>query len=862
MDLLERDVVLQELGSALGTTQRGEGRVALISGEAGIGKTALVGEFAREHRESIRVLWGACDALFTPRPLGPVHDIAAQTQGELPALLTSSADRAAIFTAALSELQRRPLIVVFEDIHWADEATLDLLRFLGRRIQRTAALMVLTYRDDELNPGHPLRTLLGDLAASSASLRIALSPLTEHAVRILVGTRPIDAAALHRQTGGNPFFVTEVLSSTSAGLPLTIRDAVLGRVARLSSQAQTVLEAAAVVGPRIDPWLLGWMVPDEANFADECLAGGVLVTQGKLLAFRHELARQTLLESIPAVRRIRLHRLALEALKSRTNPDLNRLAHHAEGADEQEAILLYAPEAARQAAAAGAHRAAAALYGAALAAASNASREELSVLLDEHAAQCLHIADTAGAIASRRQAVELWRNSNNTLRYGDSLANLGAAYFVSGRREEAREASKASVELLSTLPPGRELALALTHEALLCQSSHDIAEAIAYAQRTIALAEQLDDKPLISRAYNMLGLSTMFVDYEAGRQHFDRAFAIASEHGLHTQTASAYANVGSVAAELFHLDDAEVDLGAGLAFTADLDLDRLRLYMLAWLAIVHLHRGRWFETFAAASEVLQSRATSSNSRWAALYALGRLTVRRGDSPNPTQLDEALELAELSGEIQLLGPVRAARAEAAWLTGDLALTRTEAEANYDLAVRKRHVWAAGELAFWRSRAGIPDDPPAWIARPYALQIAGDWPAAAEAWRALGCPYEEARALADGDVPAQTQALMTFDALEARAAASRIRRGLRESGVARLPRGPRSTTRANRFGLTTRQLQILELLGEGLSNPEIADRLSITPKTAEHHVAAILAKLEVTSRRAAVNLAQREQLTVEK
>ena len=221
----------------------------------------------------------------------------------------------------LTELQDRPAIAVFEDVHWADEATLDLLRYLGRRIARTTALLVLTYRDDEIGPTHPLRTVLGDLASSSASLHLPLSPLSELAVRVLVGRRSIDVAALHRQTAGNPFYVTEVLSGTGDGLPLTVRDAVLGRVARLSASAQTVAEAAAVLGPRIEPWLLADMVPSDAHAADECLVGGVLVAQGDGLAFRHELARQAVLESIPSVRLAsaassRPRRVALDARRA------------------------------------------------------------------------------------------------------------------------------------------------------------------------------------------------------------------------------------------------------------------------------------------------------------------------------------------------------------------------------------------------------------------------------------------------------------------------------------------------------------------------------------------------------------------
>src|SRR5215470_13789692 len=187
MALLERDACLDALDMVLQDATSGAGRVVLVGGEAGIGKTALVEWFVHQRRDAVRVLWGACDALFTPRPLGPLHDMAAQMQGDVPALLHSGANRTAIFSAVLGALQGHPAIAVFEDVHWADEATLDLLRFLGRRMAHTAALLVLTYRDDELGPRHPLRTVLGDLATSPAMRRISLQPLTETAVRTLVG---------------------------------------------------------------------------------------------------------------------------------------------------------------------------------------------------------------------------------------------------------------------------------------------------------------------------------------------------------------------------------------------------------------------------------------------------------------------------------------------------------------------------------------------------------------------------------------------------------------------------------------------------------------------------------------------------
>ncbi len=196
---------------------------------------------------------------------------------------------------------------------------------------------------------------------------------------------------------------------------------------------------------------------------------------------------------------------------------------------------------------------------------------------------------------------------------------------------------------------------------------------------------------------------------------------------------------------------------------------------------------------------------------------------------------------------------AARAEAAWLRADCDRCAAEARVGFDLACARSNPWALGQLAFWLWRAGALPQAPRDIAPPYALQIAGHWRAAADAWAQVGCPYEQALALLDGDEPAQRTALSIFERLGARPAAEQARRWLRARGARGLPRGSRQTARANPQGLTSRQLEILLLLAEGLRNSEIADRLSTTPKTVEHHVSAVLAKLHARSRTEAVRLA---------
>ncbi|MCI0578535.1 MAG: LuxR C-terminal-related transcriptional regulator, partial [Chloroflexi bacterium] len=712
----------------------------------------------------------------------------------------------------------------------------------------------------ELGPQHPVRIVLGDLATSTATRRLTLSPLSAQAVRALVGQRRFDPVVLHRQTGGNPFFVTEVLAAGGGGIPLTVREAVLARAARLSPSARAVLEAAAVIGARVEPWLLAEVTGAEASAAGECLASGMLVVQGDVLAFRHELARQTILDAILPHQRLVLNRLALDALKAAPSArrDLARLAHHAEAAGDREAVLEYAPAAARQASTAGAHRQASALYALALRFAADLPPQDHALLLELHAWECYVSGQQSQAIAGRRRAVDLWREAGNLLKEGENLAHLALALVGSEQWTEARQAGQAAVQILETLPPGRELALAYRTQALLHHFNYDYPEAIALAEKAMALAERFDDVRVLAMAYDTFGSSWLSLDYERGCEYLEKCLAIARQAGLDARVASVYGNLGSTSCELYRFSQAERYLGEGMAFTAERDLDLIRLYMLAWQAQVHLHLGRWNEAEAAAEEVLQRAGVSANSRIAALLALGRLRARRGAADSQAVLDQALELATGSGDFQHTGPVRAVRAEAAWLAGDRDQTLAEAHAVYDLAVSKRHAKLTGELAFWRWRAGDEVALPEWAASPFALHIAGNWRAAAEEWERLGCPYEQARALADGDPAAQAAALELFERLGARPAAGDLRQKMRAAGVRNIPRRPRPATRENPFGLTARQMDILALLAEELTNAEIAARLHLSPKTVDHHVSAVLAKLDVHSRAAAAELAQQNAL----
>ena len=870
MRLLERDASLRELEQVWAEARGGAGRVALVGGEAGVGKSSLVDWFVRRAGRGAPLLWGACDALFTPRPLGPLYDM-AEGAPRLAALLAGSAGPA-LFAAFLDELRDRPAIAVFEDVHWADEATLDLLRYLGRRIAQTRSLLLITYRDDELGPAHPLRAVLGDLTAPAVVHRLTLAPLSDAAVAALAAGRPVDPVALHRQTGGNPFFVTEVLAAVGS-LPPTVRDAVLARAARLSPAARALLEAAAVLGVRSDVDLLlavGAAADPAGALAalEECLAGGMLLSQGNQVAFRHDLSREAIVDASLPPRRLALHRQALAALaetaEATTNPA--RLAHHAEAAYDAPATRRYAAAAARQSAAAGAHRAAADQYELALRHAGELPPDELAHLLAAYAHECNLVDRRAEGVEVCLRAAAIWRELGQPLRQGHMLAVLANMLIGVGRSGEAERYLAEALALLEAHPPGAELAFAYRMRAAVAFLDHDYRPSIGWAEKCIALTERLGDPAAALPARNLIGSALLFLDYETGCRALEDNLARAQAAGAVETAGHAYANLGSAACELYHLRRAERYLGQGIPYAIDHDLDRYRFYMTAWLAMTQLRLGHWADVADTAGQVLRPPGVSIPSRITALAALGLLRARRGEPGAAEALDEALELTRELSSLHRVGLVRAARAEAAWLAGDGRQAAAEAAAAWELARQKRHPWFGGELGYWLWRGGggsageqggggAGQEVRAWWGEPFRLEMDGEWRAAAAAWERLRCPYEAARALAGGDQAAQREALRRFEHLGAAPAAEALRRRLRHAGATAIPRGPRPATRDNPYGLTNRQLDVLRLLAEGLTNAQIAARLTLSTKTVDHHVSAVLAKLDVATREEAAERVRR-------
>jgi DNA-binding CsgD family transcriptional regulator len=848
VNLLERRSSLEILEQCAQGLHAGEGRIALVGGEAGLGKTSLVEQFASAYSRRGRVFWGRCDPLHTPAPFAPFHDVAAQIGDRALALLDDGAGAGRIAPRLIQELHRAaPAVIVLEDLHWADEATLDIVKYLARRLGEVELFFILTFRDDELSSQHPLRSLLAVLATCRMVRRVPLWPLSLEAVRELIGASQFDAGAVHRQTGGNPFLVTELLASREPDrVPEAVRDIVLQRAGGLPAAARRVLETAAVIGPRANASLLWKIVGDDAAQTDTCIDAGLLRVEGNSLITRHELTRQAILDSIAPPRRAMLHAHVLRVLEEEVDMDASLLAHHAEAAGNAEAVRRHAPAAARQARAFGSHREAAQQFARALRHMKPLATEERALLLEALAEEWALLDQQGKAAEARREAASIWHELGNICKEGENLAARAWPLVRSGKNAQADESCAQAVGLLESLGATRELASALRMQAHLRMLDRDKDAAIALGRRAIAMAEAVGDPETLAAANMVVGSAMLVADDHGGRVYLDRCIAQAEDHGLDGIVALAYLNIGSSYGEQYRLIEADQFLRQGLAYAGERDLDHAGHYISAWLATIYVYQGRWSEAADLASEVLQAAELAVVSRIMALAALGRLRGRRGDPGAWAVLDEALALASSTATLQRLAPVRAARAEAAFLEGDKTRARFEADAAWELATRHCHPWHTGEFAYWRQQAGAEERCPRWIAPPYLLQLEGKWHEAALAWALRGCPYEQARALAAGDEAACREALTLYDRLGARPAADALRQRLRSEGSAHVARGPRSATRKNSLGLTPRQAEILSLLNEGLTNARIASRLKISMKTVDHHVSAVLGKLGVSSR----------------
>jgi DNA-binding CsgD family transcriptional regulator len=849
--LLEREDELDVLAVAVADAAGGRGSVVLVSGEAGIGKSSLVRELAERTGDHASVLIGACEPLSVPVPLAPLRELVERAgAGDL--LEEVSDDRLVLARRVATVLAAQaPVVAVIEDVHWADPLTLDLMRLLVRRTPEMGAVLVVTFRDDEVASNPSLALLLGDLASAPQVQRIRLRPLSAAAVRELGGSSRLDAADLVRATGGNPFLVVEAIAAGDR-LPVSVRDAALARAGRLSRPAREVVDAAAVLGQRFGYALLEAVVPESASAVDEALARGVLVADGGGLGFRHELIREAIESSISPSRLTDLHGRAMSALaRDRTPGVVARLAHHAELAGLREEACSYASLASAEAERVGAPREARLQAERALRLGDElADPERYELLIRYSRAANFTSTRYEDAVSGAEEALSVAERLGDPVRQARALEAMAWALWSFDRMVDAKAAAERAIGVLNGSSDVAARARAESTRIRIEAAAFDPVVAIAAGPQAHALAAAAGlDEVELGLAIS-LGLAHGHQGEAKAIPMLQGALRDALAAGLVIPAIRSYVNLISVAVTLRRHELVETTVAQGRAYCEEQDSRIPGHVMEGFLAWSLLDRGRWEEALPLAAH--------SRRIWHSNVPINRaieglVAARRGAAGADGPLAQAWEEIPKDAEDSRHVTLRCALVEAAWLRGDRPAALGHLEAARTSPATGRFARWGGELALWAARHGVELEAPAGAPDAVKHELEGDWRRAIRAWQEAEAPYESALAALRGDDAAARQAQGTLQKLGASAAARAFTRERTALG-ARASRGPRRSTLAHPAGLTRREQEVLEQLATGASNPAIAIALHLSERTVAHHVSAILAKLGATTRMAAIEQAR--------
>ena len=860
MELIERADLMASLDAEFENVKDGEGKCVLVTGEAGIGKTSLIKNLCGKKRTSCNIYVGTCDALFTPRPLAPLFDILLQMLGSTPKNINSINDRSELFTSFLSELekQEKPSLIVFEDIHWADEATVDFIKFFARRITRFHCLFVLTYRDTEIHSQHPLRSVLGQLPTDSF-VRLQLTPLSRQAVERMAMKKGFKGDDVYSISGGNPFYVTEILASYNVYIPDNIKDSILSSYSRLDENTMAVWQILSCLPTGLETKYLAQLESSYATTIHSDVDLGILVLRENSIFFKHELYRRTIEASLSPIVRIRLNKKILELFREsfEQNGETERIIHHAKNANDYELVVHYAPLAAKQAAIIGAHTEAAKLYLTAIEYYQGDDPDTLIRFYEAYAYECYLTSQVNEAIIYAGKSLSLLGQKNDIGRIGNCLRFLSLLYLFDGNRAKSESYAIQSIDVFVHQPPSKAKAMAYANMGRLKAMSDDKDECILWSEKAITMAEDLGDEETLCYAWNSLGtiLSKIHSSRNNGLEFLRKSMNLALKNNYEEYIGHAYANFVAVAVVTRDYLLAKKMLEEGIQFCEERDLDLGTKYLSIYKARIYLETGYWNEAYNIANNFLTNEEQFSLIKIGPRIIAATIKMRSGDADVLPQLLEAKKKGYETGQLNRILPSITALLEYEWITD--RRFADQADLDYVINAMELHgnIYENSAFAYWLSKARKQtlqlDD----LYEGFRINDRKTAREAASLWKRLGCPYEQALALFEGDDNDKKEAISIIQKLGGDAVYNKLKFDMRASGIKSIPRGIRKNTRSNPAHLTERELDILQLLKEGARNKEIGSRLFISSKTVDNHISSIFFKLNVHSRAKAVEQAAR-------
>ena len=858
MALIERDGFMASLQQHFEDISDGEGHCVFISGEAGIGKTALVKAFCKKQSGECSIYQGACDALFTPRPLAPLYDILWQVNKERWPTSPSNEERSALFADFFQELsaKKEKLLIVFEDIHWADEGTLDFIRFFARRIYQLPCLFILTYRDNEIHSMHPLRNVLGQLPPDSFT-KLVVTPLSKQAVVEMATHKGYSGEDVYSISGGNPFYVNEILASYSPGVPDNIKDSILSVYERQKEGTKNAWQIWSIMPEGLEVDRVAKIKSALGKAIDHCFAISVIIVQNGKVVFKHELYRRTIEESLTPFKRMELNKMMLELFLDsfEEKGEIERILHYAKNANEKKLVVKYAPEAAQKAALIGAHMEASKLYLMAIEYFEGNDTKQLTSFYKAYAYECYLSNQIQEAINFTEKVLNNSGENSEIEKTGDSLRFLSRLWWFNGNRMNAEKFAGQAIEFLKDQPATITKAMAFSNMSQLKMLSDEPAECMVWGEKAIAMAKELDNEEGLCHALNNVGSAQMFIlsSEQKGIAMLQQSLEIALRNCYYEHAARAYTNLASGLVKIKNYAFAKKIFDDGIHYCEEGDLNSWSFYMLSWKARLNLETGDWEEAYSIADNLLKNENQPAIIKITALIVVAKIIMRKGDKDVLALLLEAKTRSFKTMELQRVIPSMAALLEYEWLTGKTIIDQDDIEQTAVLMQQTGIDLEKNEFAFWMKKAGRHFVSGNEIGEAYDTSSAAKALIAASFWEKTGCLYEQALVLFEGKEDDKRKALKIIQDLDANAVYEKMKQEMRNSGIKNIPRGIRKSTRSNAAFLTYREMDVLRLLKEDMQNKEIAAQLYISVKTVDHHISNILFKLNASSRSKAVSVA---------